>query len=51
VAVSLAQAEKKAIKDALELTGYNRTAAAKVLEIHRSTLLRKIRSLNLHEPW
>jgi transcriptional regulator with PAS, ATPase and Fis domain len=49
VAVSLAQAEKKAIQDALELTGYNRTAAARILEIHRSTLLRKIRSLNLHE--
>jgi transcriptional regulator with PAS, ATPase and Fis domain len=51
VGVSLAQAEKRAIQDALELTGYNHTAAAKILEIHRSTLLRKIRSLNLHGPW
>ncbi len=47
VAVSLAEAEKQAIERALELTGYNRTAAARLLEIHRSTLLRKIKTYSL----
>jgi len=47
VGVTLAEAEKQAILNALELTGYNRSAAAKVLRIHRSTLLRKIRTLGL----
>jgi transcriptional regulator with PAS, ATPase and Fis domain len=44
---SLAEAEKQAIRNALELTGHNRTAAAKLLEIHRSTLLRKIKAHGL----
>jgi len=43
VGCSLAEVEKQAIQSALELTGYNRTAAARILAIHRSTLLRKIR--------
>ena len=47
VACSLAEAEKQAIRTALHLTGYNRSAAARLLEIHRSTLLRKIRSFGL----
>ena len=47
VACSLAQAERRAIQAALELTGYNRTEAAKLLDIHRSTLIRKIRSMGL----
>jgi transcriptional regulator with PAS, ATPase and Fis domain len=47
VACSLVEVEKQAIQNALELTGYNRTAAARLLEIHRSTLLRKIKSLGL----
>lgn len=47
VGVSLAQVEAQAIRNALEQTGFNRTAAAKMLDIHRSTLLRKIRSLGL----
>ena len=47
VGCTLAEAEKQAILKALELTGYNRTAAARILEIHRSTLLRKIRTMGL----
>ena len=47
VACSLAQAERRAIQFALELTGYNRTEAAKMLDIHRSTLIRKIRLMGL----
>jgi two-component system response regulator HydG len=47
VACSLAQAERRAIQLALELTGYNRTEAARLLDIHRSTLTRKIRSMGL----
>lgn len=44
---SLAEAEAAAIRQALELTGFNRSAAARILDIHRSTLLRKIRMLRL----
>lgn len=47
VCCSLAQAEAKIIKQALELTDFNRSAAAKLLEIHRSTLIRKMRTLGL----
>jgi transcriptional regulator with PAS, ATPase and Fis domain len=47
VCSTLAQAEAHAIRQALGLAGYNRTAAAKLLDIHRSTLLRKIRVLGL----
>jgi transcriptional regulator with PAS, ATPase and Fis domain len=50
VGCSLAEAERQAIRNALELTGYNRTAAAKVLQIHRSTLLRKIKAYGLSVP-
>ncbi len=46
-AMSLAEAEANAIRNALEQTGYNRTAAAKLLDIHRSTLLRKMRLLGM----
>ncbi len=42
---SLAEIEAHAIRTALESTGYNRSAAARLLNIHRSTLLRKIRLL------
>jgi len=45
--LNLAQAEADMIRRALELTRYNRSAAAKLLQIHRSTLLRKIRALGL----
>jgi len=44
---SLAEAEARAIRNALELTGYNQTAAAKLLKVHRTTLARKLRSLGL----
>lgn len=47
VCCTLAQAEAKAIQDALSLAGHNRSVAARMLEIHRSTLIRKIRSLGL----
>jgi len=47
VCCTLAEAEAMAIRRALEATGYNRTAAARVLEIHRSTLLRKMRTYGL----
>jgi len=44
---TLADAEALAIEQALEAAGYNRTAAAKILNIHRSTLIRKLRTLGL----
>ena len=44
---TLADAEAQAIEQALEAAGYNRTAAAKILNIHRSTLIRKLRALGL----
>jgi len=47
VCCSLAEAEANAIRQALDITGSNRTAAAKLLEIHRSTLLRKMRVLGI----
>jgi transcriptional regulator with PAS, ATPase and Fis domain len=47
VCCTLAEAEAMAIRQALEVTGYNHSAAARVLEIHRSTLLRKIRNYDL----
>jgi DNA-binding NtrC family response regulator len=46
---TLAQAEAAAIRQALISAGFNRSRAAKLLEIHRSTLLRKLRSLHLDE--
>jgi transcriptional regulator with PAS, ATPase and Fis domain len=47
VCCTLAEAERRAIREALEATGYNRSAAARLLSIHRSTLLRKIRAWQL----
>lgn len=44
---TLAQAEAQAIQRALETAGHNRSEAARILSIHRSTLLRKIRLLGL----
>jgi len=44
---TLARAEADAIREALQATNYNRTAAAKALDIHRSTLIRKMRHLGL----
>jgi len=44
---TLADAEAQAIEQALQAAGYNRTAAAKILNIHRSTLIRKLRTLRL----
>ena len=47
VGLSLAEAERMAIRKALESTGYNRSAAARALGIHRSTLLRKMRNFGM----
>ncbi len=44
---TLAEAEGQAIRNALDATGNNRSAAARLLAIHRSTLLRKMRSHGL----
>lgn len=44
---SLAAAEARAIRRALETAGYNRSHAARLLHIHRSTLLRKMRQHGL----
>ena len=43
VCCSLAEAEARLIRQVLSMTGYNRSAAARTLGIHRSTLLRKMR--------
>ncbi len=47
VCLSLADAEAQAIHKALEVSNYNRSAAARLLAIHRSTLLRKMRNYGL----
>jgi len=47
IPTTLADVEAQAIEQALEAAGYNRTAAAKILNIHRSTLIRKLRALGL----
>jgi len=44
---TLAEAEAEAIRRALELSGQNRSRAARMLSIHRSTLLRKMRTHGL----
>ncbi len=46
---TLAGAERSAILTALKRTGWNRSAAARMLEVHRSTLLRKMRNHRLSE--
>lgn len=44
---TLAEAEQAAIVRALNRTGWNRSAAARLLAVHRSTLLRKMRHYRL----
>ncbi len=46
---TLAEAERMTILRALRLTRWNRSAASRLLEVHRSTLLRKIRAYHLFE--
>ncbi len=46
---TLAEAERSAILTALKRTGWNRSAAARILEVHRSTLLRKMRNYRLND--
>ena len=50
VCCNLAQAEATAIRNALEQTAQNRTAAAKILGIHRTTLQRKMKALGITSP-
>ena len=49
VGCTLAEAEQAAIRRALEAAGFNRSAAARILDIHRTTLLRKLRHYGLDE--
>ncbi len=46
---SLIEVERQAILRALDATSFNRTAAARLLQVHRSTLLRKMRTLGLND--
>ncbi len=46
---TLAEAEQAAIIRALTYTGWNRSAASRILAVHRSTLLRKMRHYGLGE--
>jgi len=48
VDISLAEAEKRLIKDTLKLTHWNQTKTAKILRIHRNTLRRKIRRFKIY---
>ena len=48
---SLAYVEEQAIRRALHYTGGNRSTAARLLDIHRSTLLRKIRLYRLDDAF
>lgn len=45
--VSLAEIERKYISRVLEKTGYNKADAARILDIPRTTLWRKLKSFNL----
>ena len=45
--VTLADAEREAIRQAMESTGHNCREAARLLQIHRSTLYRKLREYSL----
>jgi transcriptional regulator with PAS, ATPase and Fis domain len=47
---SLEDCEKRVIRLALERSAWSREAAAKELGIHKSTLYRKMRKLQLHPP-
>ncbi len=44
----LAEQERDAIQDALVRTGGNQSKAARLLGVHRNTLLRRIRKLGIH---
>jgi DNA-binding NtrC family response regulator len=43
-----AEQERDAIQDALVRTGGNQSKAARLLGVHRNTLLRRIRKLGIH---
>ena len=42
--------EEEAIREALERNGYNRLAAARELGMHKSTLFRKLKKLQIELP-
>ena len=50
IRAAVAISERETILNALEHTDYNRTAAAKYLGMHKSTLFRKIKKLNITLP-
>jgi len=50
IRAAVATSERETILNALEHTDYNRTAAAKYLGMHKSTLFRKIKKLNITLP-
>lgn len=47
VTFSLAEVERQAIRRALEYANWNQSVAARLLDIHRSTLIRKMRGFNI----
>lgn len=49
VGCTLIEAQARAIRHALEITNFNRSAAARILNIHRGTLLRKMRFLGMDD--
>ena len=49
IIISLAEVEKKHIKRILELTEWNKTEAARILGIAKSTLYKKIEEFGLTE--
>ncbi|GAG36726.1 unnamed protein product, partial [marine sediment metagenome] len=49
ITYTLADAEQAAILRALQRTGWNRSAAARLLAVHRSTLLRKMRNFGIND--
>ena len=50
MAAAVRSTEAQVIQDALVCNNYNRTAAARTLNMHKSTLYRKIRRLGLNLP-
>lgn len=50
IRAAVATSERETILNALEHTDYNRTAAAKYLGMHKSTLFRKIKKLTITLP-
>ena len=47
--VSLAKAEEQAIRAAMDAAKGNRNAAADILDVHRTTLYKKLREYNIEK--